>query len=663
MNSKDDCKDLTPPPLGTSADVSIDELHLAAQIDALHQLIYARGGLNSTNAAIEEVEKLIYLRYSSLIEPDIYAQQQLEASAVFSTPQDQWPLIPKLKNMFSIAQSNSKLRMLRPDGTEESLWPTDEPFRLANEAITTEAIQLVNDIVSHKDEIADPIGTAFDAFLSGRYDHSGGLGTYLTPSSIARFMAEIAISLSDRSILADNEHLLIDPFCGTGRFLIAGYQALTDRECANLRPKATLERIVGADQSSSAISKSALNLILYGASSPQTFVIDDSIGGDTLDSFAGKFSLVLTNPPFGGGKYDSSKGIKLTQKYFPTISSSRIDPAIGGIARGLELLTENGVMAIVLPDGVVNGKHFQSSLRDNRFEVVASVSLPTSTFSLSGTVAKTSAVFIRKSAQNPFVVLARAEHIGFIRKSGKAIADPDGNDIPALTSQIKSILRETHPKDSLRVYSKQPLVASVPRNGLSTIDPNRFDSAALEARNIIVREGGVPLGSFGNTVKKRSARKDTGKFPFVSVLHVDTYGTVDWAQVNSYHPVTSGQLAESNDLLVSLLNPSKLRAAVVPSHIATIECSSEFGVFRGFEFPYAILALLHDPAVAIQLRPLGAGTSSSRRRISPQDVLDLMVPKQSRDQMEKLDGEVREHITNVEQSRLALHDLAQISLL
>ncbi len=660
MNNKFDHKDLAPPPLGTSGDVTTNELQLAAQIDKLHQLIYVRGGLNSTNAAIEEVEKLIYLRYSSLVEPNVYAQHHLDAIALFDNPLAQSPLIPKLKLMFSVAQSNSSLRMRLPDGSEESLWPSDEPFRLTNELVAAEAIQLVNSILAGKDSLSDPIGTAFDAFLSGRYDHSGGLGTYLTPSSIARFMAEIAISLSCPSLLSDSEQLIIDPFCGSGRFLIAGYQAIMEHERSESNSHA-LEKIMGTDQSSSAIAKSALNLLLYGAKTPRTFVTEDSIGDGTLDSYSGKFPLVLTNPPFGGGKYDSLTGIDLAKKYFPSITSAKIDPAIGGIARGLELLSEQGVMAIVLPDGIVNGKHFQDAVRSKRFEVVASVSLPTSTFSLSGTVAKTSAVFIRKCSGTPSVILARAEHIGFIRKSGKAIADPDGSDIPALTERIKWVISEAPSEGPLRIFSDQPLIASVPRDGLTTIDPNRFDAAALEARNTIVRSGGVPLETYGNALRKRRAGKETGELPFVSVLHVDAYGSVDWVQVNSYHPVTPGQIAHSNDLIVSLLNPSKLRAAVIPSHIPTVECSSEFGVFSGFKFPYAILALLHDPEVAVQLRPLGAGTSSSRRRISPQDVLDLMVPKLPPHQLAELDLQVREHITTMEESRLTLNKLAQIS--
>lgn len=649
------------PPLGLVTDATLDDLHLAREIDALHQLIYTRGGLNSTNAAIEEVEKLIFLRFSQIVEPEIYVQGGLEAGSVFSNTQNCAPIIPKLKDMFQVAQERSGLRLSLPDGSTESLWPKDEPFRLANESVAAEAVRLVDRILNSKEDLTDPLGTAFDAFLSGRYDHSGGLGTYLTPGSVARFMADIALALSDRDLLRESEYLLADPFCGTGRFLVAGYQALAAEPDLNSASRPLLTRILGADQSSSAISKSAINLILYGAKAPHTFKVEDSIGSDSLNAFKGMFPLVLTNPPFGGGKYDSPKGLELARKYFPTLSTSKIDPALGGIARGLELLSDNGILGIVLPDGIVNGRHFQSSMRDDRFQVVASVALPTSTFALSGTVVRTSAVFIKKKTEMPVAVLARAKHIGFIRKSGRAVLDPDGNDIPTLTALITHTIKAHEPTPSLQIHSKAPLVASVSRKALSTIDPNRFDAAALEARNEILDKGGVSLGDYGRSFPRENAGKQTGQHPFVSVLHIDAYGAVDWGKVESYRPVTPGQIAKSNDLIISLLNPAKLRAAVIPEEFPVVECSAEFGVFRGFEFPYAMLALLHDPFVAVQLRPLGVGTSSSRRRISSQDVLELAIPKLSFAEMQQLNEQVKKQIQRLERSRISLHELFQIS--
>ncbi|MGH3850827.1 MAG: hypothetical protein ACRDRT_14185, partial [Pseudonocardiaceae bacterium] len=110
------------------------------------------------------------------------------------------------------------------------------------------------------------------------------------------------------------------------------------------------------------------------------------------------------------------------------------------------------------------------------------------------------------------------------------------------------------------------------------------------------------------------------------VLHVDDLGSVVWHEAENYQPTTPGKLASAGDILISLLNPSKFRATVVPERYPIVQVSAEFGVFKATEDAYASLALLQHPSVRAQLAPLGTGTSSSRRRISPEDVLGVVCP-------------------------------------
>ena len=119
------------------------------------------------------------------------------------------------------------------------------------------------------------------------------------------------------------------------------------------------------------------------------------------------------------------------------------------------------------------------------------------------------------------------------------------------------------------------------------------------------------------------------------MLHVDDLGAVDWHAAHAHTPTTPGWLANPGDVLVSLLNPAKVRAFVVPAG-APLQASAEFGVFRASADPYAVLGLLYSLAVRAQLRPLGTGKSSSRRRIDPGDVLSLVVPKLSADALSDL---------------------------
>src|SRR4029077_8605965 len=121
-----------------------------------------------------------------------------------------------------------------PAGRVHTILPPDEPFRIADETLLTAAAALVADIItSGRPSVADPLGTAFDALLAGRYDHAGGLGTYLTPSAVARMMAEVAVPLA-RAAPDEDGPGFGDPYCGTGRFLVALLDVLRGRDDALL---------------------------------------------------------------------------------------------------------------------------------------------------------------------------------------------------------------------------------------------------------------------------------------------------------------------------------------------------------------------------------------------------------------------------------------------
>src|SRR5262249_28698503 len=151
----------------------------------------------------------------------------------------------EMKRAFTHVIQHKDLRGTLPDGSTQPVWPVDEPLRLARPDVLAEAL----DVLSHV-ELADagrtgvdPLGTAFDVFLQGRYDHAGGLGTYLTPATVTRAMAKIGLALLGRA----PDGLLGDPCCGTGRFLaaiIAERRASGDRAALD-----ATDEIVGADQS------------------------------------------------------------------------------------------------------------------------------------------------------------------------------------------------------------------------------------------------------------------------------------------------------------------------------------------------------------------------------------------------------------------------------
>ena len=245
--------------------------------------------------------------------------------------------------------------------------------------------------------------------------------------------------------------LMGDPCCGSGRFLVgliheARRRGLYENWLENGR------LLFGADQSASSVAMARVNLMAAGVGAPEVFLVGDSITDRQVSRRCGEFSLILTNPPFGDKKYDSADGIERAAFYIPRLAGSpRVDPALAFVARCVELLAPGGVAGIVLPDGVGDGRAMrQLLLEDARLDLPLSVegviSLPAVTFAPAGTTAKTSVTFLRKSASElkKYVFLARADHVGFVMSKGSPARDPNGDDLPGLTTEIRQFVTDPY---------------------------------------------------------------------------------------------------------------------------------------------------------------------------------------------------------------------------
>ncbi len=223
--------------------------------------------------------------------------------------------------------------------------------------------------------------------------------------------------------------------------------------------------LFGADQAIGCIQKARINMLLYGEDHSQLLKVDDSIVDGHIDRLAGKFDLIMTNPPFGTGKYNDPTGLERMRRidlglelgwsWRPGDNRKRkeldkADPAALFIDRNLQLLKPGGRLLIVVPDGILCNagdayiRDYLVGTRDEATEgflggralLRAVVSLPTETFSIAGTGAKTSFIYLQKkghsSEKQGSVFMATAEHVGYMKKGKSEVPDPDGNDLVAI---------------------------------------------------------------------------------------------------------------------------------------------------------------------------------------------------------------------------------------
>jgi type I restriction enzyme M protein len=233
---------------------------------------------------------------------------------------------------------------------------------------------------------------------------------------------------------------------------IGGRETSTDRAREKLFAEMCEHSFVGADSAPIMVTLARVNMAMLGAPKARIFYSTNSLISDQLQPCS--FDLICTNPPFGtpkfkkgqenakkayeadmekilafyrsdlvvregkGGGYDHkprvdglSMGGKPNSKgLWQESKATSVDPAVLFLDRCLQLLKPGGRLLIILPDGVlcnsgdryvreyIMGKKDETTgqFHGGKAIVKAVISLPSDTFKLSGTGAKTSVLYLQK---------------------------------------------------------------------------------------------------------------------------------------------------------------------------------------------------------------------------------------------------------------------------
>ncbi|MCK4359054.1 MAG: N-6 DNA methylase [Candidatus Cloacimonetes bacterium] len=303
-------------------------------------------------------------------------------------------------------------------------------------------------IEAERDVIAD----AFETFIG--HALKGGQGQFFTPRNVIKMMVNV--------LDPDDEDLIIDPACGSGGFLIEALRHVwkkldTEGEKYNWnksnlqeeKMEVALNKIRGIDKDYflSKVAKAYMAIIGDGKSG---IFCEDSLekpenwkDKTMLKIDMGKFSILLTNPPFGSkipvrGE-DKLKQFELGHKWKLNKKTGEWEkgklkdkeaPQILFIERCLQLLKDGGKMAIVLPDGVY-GNESLGYIRNwllKKGRLIAVIDVPLETF-MPNTSTKTTIMIFQKLPESKIpkkypVFMAVAETCGHDRR-GKKLEDDD----------------------------------------------------------------------------------------------------------------------------------------------------------------------------------------------------------------------------------------------
>ncbi|WUD72201.1 N-6 DNA methylase [Streptomyces sp. NBC_00510] len=247
-------------------------------------------------------------------------------------------------------------------------------MRDARFAITTP--NLLAEVVDMLDELPlgerDVMGDMYEYMIS-KTETAGHSGQFRTPRHIIRLMVEMAAP--------EPEDEICDPACGTAGFLVASAEYVSRAHREALLKRAQHEHCNGSmfhgfDFDNTMLRIGSMNMLLHGVESPDIRYRDslaESTAGD-----AEQYSLILTNPPFGGSLDYDSTAADLQQ----VVKTKKTELLF--IALHLRLLKPGGRAAVIVPDGFLFGTtKAQKELRkilveDQKLDAV--VKLPSGVF-------------------------------------------------------------------------------------------------------------------------------------------------------------------------------------------------------------------------------------------------------------------------------------------
>lgn len=275
------------------------------------------------------------------------------------------------REMFAVVDQHvfPFLQTLGGEGSSFGQHMKDARLGVPTPALLAKAVEKL-DAVRMEDR--DTKGDVYE-YMLGKIASAGQNGQFRTPRHIIQLMVELTEPKPT--------DVICDPAAGTCGFLVAAgeYLRKTHPEVMRdpgLRKHFHEKAFNGFDFDPTMLRIGSMNMILHGVENPNV-VYQDSLAEDHATD-AGRYSLILANPPFAGS-LDYEACAKDLQQIVKTKKTELLF-----LALFIRLLKVGGRAAVIVPDGVLFGSSkAHQSLRktlvdDHKLEAV--IKLPSGVF-------------------------------------------------------------------------------------------------------------------------------------------------------------------------------------------------------------------------------------------------------------------------------------------
>ena len=318
------------------------------------------------------------------------------------------------------------------------------------EARNKNLTKIIAEIAKGLDEFStdkDTLGDAYE-YLIGQFAAGSGkkAGEFYTPQQISNILSEIVTLDSQEPKTGKRDHLnkVLDFACGSGSLLLNIRKRITDAG-------GTIGHIYGQEKNITTYNLARMNMLLHGVKDAEFEIFH----GDTLENEwkifreenpAKKpaFDAVVANPPFSL-RWDPGEetGKDIRFKSHGVAPKSAADFAF--LLHGFRFLKEDGVMAIILPHGVlfrggVEARIRKKLLADGHIDTV--IGLPANLFYSTGIPV---CILVLKKCKKPDDVLFinASEHYAKDKRQNRLRTIKDGDEVDDIKEIINTYINRT----------------------------------------------------------------------------------------------------------------------------------------------------------------------------------------------------------------------------